>query len=344
MITNALSVDLEEYYHAAIFRRGVGAFSHCRFESRVEQSVDRLLSMLDEHGARATFFVLGEVAARLPGMVRRIAAEGHEIGCHSNRHEDVYLQSPQGFRKDLQQAKARIEEAVAGPVIGYRAPNFSIRRPQQSWAYRILVEEGFVYDSSVHPIFHDRYGQPDAPRFPYEVWRDGYRRLLEFPIGTARVLGVNVPIGGGGFFRLLPFALVRRGIHHVNLHEQQPVMFYLHPWELDADQPRPPMAWHHRYRHYVGLEKEEAKLSTLLAEFRFAPACDVLQRHVTPAALPATAPVVVRGLSFLTLRGSGSPGGSGGVPPRAAHTRRAPFPDASTSRPDTSAQAVPPRG
>jgi len=301
MITNALSVDLEEYYHAAIFRRGVGALSHRHFESRVEQSVDRLLTLFDEHGARATFFVLGEVAACHPAMVRRIAAEGHEIGCHSNRHEDVYLQSPQGFRADIRHAKARIEDAVAGPVIGYRAPNFSIRRAQQSWAYQILLEEGFGYDSSVHPIFHDRYGQPHAPRFPYEIRRDGPHSLIEFPIGTARVLGVNLPIGGGGFFRLLPFALVRLGIHRVNARERQPVMFYLHPWELDPDQPRPPMAWHHRCRHYVGLDKEAAKLSALLAEFRFAPACEVLQMHPQPAALLSTASLPVPELDFAAL-------------------------------------------
>lgn len=301
MMTNALSVDVEEYYHAAIFRRGVGALSNRHFESRVEQSIDRLLLLLEEHGARATFFVLGEIAARQRTMVRRIAAEGHEIGCHSNRHEDVYLQSPPGFRADIRRAKARIEDAVAGPVIGYRAPNFSIRRAQQSWAYRILLEEGFRYDSSVHPIFHDRYGQPDAPRFPYEVWRDGPHSLMEFPVGTARVLGVNLPIGGGGFFRLLPCTLVRRGINRVNVRERQPVMFYVHPWELDPDQPRPPMAWRHRFRHYFGLEKEAAKLSALLAEFRFAPACEVLHLQAPPAEHLAAASMRARPPEFAAV-------------------------------------------
>lgn len=298
MMTNALSVDVEEYYHAAIFCRAVGTLARRHLESRVEASVDRLLSLLGEHAARGTFFVLGDIAARHPAMVRRIAADGHEIGCHSNRHEDVYLQSPRGFRADIRRAKARIEDAVARPVIGYRAPNFSIRRAQQPWAYQILLEEGFRYDSSVHPIFHDRYGQPGARRFPYEVWRDGPCRLMEFPIGTARMFGVNVPIGGGGFFRLLPLAVVRLGIQRVNARERQPVMFYLHPWELDPDQPRPPMAWHHRFRHYVGLEQEAAKLSALLAEFRFAPACEVLQLQPAPAAHLAAASTLARQPDF----------------------------------------------
>ncbi len=203
MITNALSVDVEEYYHAAIFRRGTNGRGPRHFESRVEESVDRLLALLGEHHARATFFVLGEVAALHPAMVRTIAAAGHEIGCHSDRHEDVSAQSPHEFRADTRRAKARIEDAVGEAVVGYRAPNFSIG-PAQSWAYQVLLEEGFRYDSSTHPIVHDRYGQPDAPRFPHEIYRDGSASLTEFPIGTVRLLGLNLPIGGGGFFRLLP--------------------------------------------------------------------------------------------------------------------------------------------
>jgi polysaccharide deacetylase family protein (PEP-CTERM system associated) len=281
MITNALSVDVEEYYHTAIFRNGTSALPHGHFESRVEQSIDRLLALLSEHGVRATFFVLGEIAALHPAMVRKIAAEGHEIACHSDRHEDVYRQSPREFRADIRQAKMRIEEVVGDRVIGYRAPNFSIGRAQ-AWAYQILLEEGFSYDSSTYPIFHDRYGQVSAPRFPYEIWRDGRARLLEFPIGTARLLGVNLPIGGGGYFRLSPFALVRLGIQRVNAQEQQPVMFYLHPWELDPGQPRPAMAWRHRFRHYVGVHKHAAKVDRLLAHVRFGTVRQVLETSTQP--------------------------------------------------------------
>jgi polysaccharide deacetylase family protein (PEP-CTERM system associated) len=277
MLVNALSVDVEEYYHAGIFQNGTRSLVARHFESRVEQGVGRTLALLSDHESRGTFFVLGEVAAAHPSVVRRIAGEHHEVACHGDRHEDVHRQTPREFRADIRRAKARLEDLVGESVIGYRAPNFSIGRAQ-SWAYEILLEEGFRYDSSTYPILHDRYGQPGAPRFPYEIWRQGSDRLLEFPISTVRLLGVNLPIGGGGYFRLSPFGLVRLGIRRVNVREQQPVMFYLHPWELDPDQPRPPMAWHHRFRLYVGLEKEAGKISRLLAQFRFGTARDVLLR------------------------------------------------------------------
>jgi polysaccharide deacetylase family protein (PEP-CTERM system associated) len=234
--------------------------------------------------------VLGEVAAAHPAIVRQIAAEGHEIACHGDRHEDVYRQNAREFRADIRQAKRSIEAATGQTVVGYRAPNFSIGRAQ-SWAYRILLEEGFRYDSSTFPILHDRYGQATAPRFPYEIWREGTANLLEFPIGTARVLGANLPIGGGGYFRLSPFPVTRLGISHVNTHEQRPVMFYLHPWELDPGQPRPPMVWHQRFRHYVGVERQAAKLDRLLDCFRFGTARQVLEAWINPT--PALEPVHV---------------------------------------------------
>jgi polysaccharide deacetylase family protein (PEP-CTERM system associated) len=288
MILNVLSVDVEEYFHAAIFRKAIGN-SRVRFESRLERSMDLLLGLLSRRGAKATFFVLGEVAVAHPAVVRRIAAEGHEVACHGDRHDDVRGQTPREFRADIHRAKSRLEDVVGDGVVGYRAPNFSIG-PEQSWAYEILHAEGFRYDSSTYPILHDRYGAPRAPRFPYEIWRDGAASLIEFPVGTARVLGVNLPIGGGGYFRLLPLALVRRGIECVNAREGRPVMFYLHPWELDPGQPRPPMAWRYRFRHYVGMEHEEAKLSSLLDVFRFGTARRVLAlQGVRLDELPAAA-------------------------------------------------------
>jgi len=278
MQLNVLSIDVEEYYHAEIFRAGTRRLGRRVFASRVEQNVARTLALLRRHDTLATFFVLGEVAAGHPSVVRAIAREGHEIACHGHRHESVHHQRPAEFCADVRRAKAQLEDLVGVPVIGYRAPNFSIGRAQ-SWAYPILVDAGFRYDSSLYPIRHDRYGQPGAPRFPYEIWRRGSAALLEFPIGTARVLNVNLPIGGGGFFRLLPFAWTRFGIERVNRREQQPVMFYFHPWELDPHQPRPPMPWRHRLRHYVGIDKEVARLSRLLTRFRFGTARDVLQRR-----------------------------------------------------------------
>jgi len=278
---NALSVDVEEYFHASIFRAATRCLGVHRFESRVQGSVDRLLDLLHGAGARATFFTLGEIARSHPGIVRAIAAADHEIACHGDRHEDVCDQSPRRFRRDLRRAKARLEDLVGDPVLGFRAPNFSIGRGQP-WAYEILLEEGFRYDSSMYPILHDRYGAPRAPRFPYTIFKNGSSCLTEFPVGTARVLGVNLPIGGGGYFRLLPFELVRRGIRRVNDRERQPIMFYVHPWELDPGQPRPPMPWHHRFRHYVGIEREAFKLTCLLNDFCFDTARDVLRVHCAP--------------------------------------------------------------
>jgi len=280
MIANVLTVDVEEYYHAAIFRRGAGAVRATGCVSRVENSMTRLAALMRAHNARATLFVLGEVAASHPALLRQLAADQHEIACHGDRHDNVSSLTPKEFRADIRRAKAQIEDVIGQPVIGYRAPNFSIGSAQ-AWAYEILVEEGFHYDSSLHPIHHDRYGRPDAPRFPYEVWSDGRSSLTEFPIGTARMFGVNLPIGGGGYFRMLPYSVVSSGIRRVNAREHQPVMFYIHPWELDPGQPRPPMPWPDRFRHYVGLEKQEAKLDKLFAEFRFGTARAFLQARVS---------------------------------------------------------------
>ena len=285
---NALTVDVEEYFHAAIFRTGTRSQPTRRFESRIDSSIDVLLGLLSHKRARGTFFTLGEVAAHHPFVVRRIAAEGHEIACHGDRHDAVHDLSPAEFRADIRRAKRRLEDLVGTPVIGYRAPNFSIG-PRQSWAYPILMEEGFRYDSSTFPILHDRYGRPNAPRFPYGIYRSGLAWLTEFPIGTARILGVNLPIGGGGYFRLSPFELIRRGIEYVNTHDRQPVMFYFHPWELDPGQPRPPMAWRHRFRHSVGLESTAVKLARLLEQFRFGTAREVLESRQQTADVPEAA-------------------------------------------------------
>jgi polysaccharide deacetylase family protein (PEP-CTERM system associated) len=275
-IVNVFSVDVEEYYHAAIFRRGTG-LTGGSLESRVERSVDRLLAMLDVHRARGTFFVLGEVARRHPSMVRRIAAAGHELASHGDDHTDVSALDPPRFRADLRRAKASIEDAAGERVVGYRAPNFSIGAAERPWAFQTLAEEGFLYDSSSFPIRHDRYGEPGAPRFPYAAWTDGATGLVEFPISTVRLLGINLPVGGGGYFRLLPLGWTRSGLRHVNTRERKPAMFYLHPWELDPDQPRHPMPLAQRWRHYGGLGRLAAKLTRLLTDFRFGPARDVLQ-------------------------------------------------------------------
>jgi polysaccharide deacetylase family protein (PEP-CTERM system associated) len=275
-VRNALSIDVEEYYHATVFQEAMAGVT-ARLESRVERSTQRILVLLAARGVRATFFVLGEVAAAHPGLVRAIARHGHEVACHDYHHTLVSERTPQAFRADIRRAKSVLEDVSGQAVVGYRAPSFSIGRAQR-WAHAILAEEGFRYDSSVYPIVHDRYGDRDAPRFPYEIWRSGHERLIEFPIGTVRLLGVNLPIGGGGYFRLLPGGLVQAGIRRVNTVERRPVMFFFHPWELDADQPRPAMAWHRRFRLYVGQRRHEAKLTGLLRHVRFGTARDVLEQ------------------------------------------------------------------
>ena len=273
-IVNALSVDVEEYFHAKVFQEGTGG-AVGGLESRVEASTERVLTLLASGNARATFFVLGQVAAAHPALVRKIAGEKHEIACHGDSHELVSRQTPKEFRADVRRAKTILEDITGEPVVGYRAPNFSIGRAQ-AWAYDVLLTEGFRYDSSTYPIRHDSYGDHDAPRFPHEIWQKGSQRLIEFPIGTTRVLGVNLPIGGGGYFRLLPMALTRAGIRRVNARERQPVLFYFHPWELDPHQPRPAMPWRHRTRHYVGMEREAEKLSRLFRDVEFTTIRNVL--------------------------------------------------------------------
>ena len=273
-IANALSVDVEEYFHARVFQEGTNG-SRTGLESRVEASTDRVLTLLGASGARATFFVLGQVAAAHPSLIRKIAGEKHEIASHGDDHELVSRQTPLEFRADVRRAKAVLEDITGEPVIGYRAPNFSIGRAQ-AWAYDVLMTEGFRYDSSIYPIRHDSYGDHDAPRFPYEVRQTGDHRLIEFPIGTTRLLGVNLPIGGGGYFRLLPMAVTRAGIRRVNARERQPVLFYFHPWELDPHQPRPAMPWRHRIRHYIGMTREERKLARLFRDVKFTTIRDVL--------------------------------------------------------------------
>lgn len=275
MIHNALSIDVEEYYHGMEFEAAVPAYKRHRLPSRVERSTERVLELLNTFDVCATFFIVGEIAAAHPVIVRRIAAEGHEVACHSDSHELVRRQTPEQFRRDIQQAKTRLEDLSGQAVFGYRAPNYSIGR-EQAWAYDLLFEAGFLYDSSVYPIHHDRYGQASAPRFPYEIRGDGHTKLLEFPIGTIRLLGINLPIGGGGYFRLMSTAWIQRGIQYVNTHEGKPIMFYFHPWELDPHHPSPSMPWHHRFRHYINLERMESKLHQLLRHVPFAPACQVL--------------------------------------------------------------------
>lgn len=263
---NALSVDVEEYYHGIEFSQSLGP-GVSRLPSRVVGQTERLLDLLDEHGARGTFFVLGVVASRFPRLIQAITRRGHEVACHGWDHTPLWALDAAGFRQDVRWARRAAEDAAGGPVVGYRAPNYSLR-PDMAWVFPTLEEEGYLYDSSIHPIAHDRYGHPDAPRFPYRVPGRAGGGLWEVPVGTARVGGRNVPLGGG-FFRLFPLALLRGGIARINRVDGRPCLLYVHPWEFDPRQPRVEMPWAHRFRHYVGLRAAEAKLRALLREFTF---------------------------------------------------------------------------
>jgi polysaccharide deacetylase family protein (PEP-CTERM system associated) len=279
-IVNALTVDVEEYYHCVEFVESLGVDAVRRLPSRVVMQTDRLLDLLEAHQAHGTFFTLGVVAQRHPRLVKAIVGRGHEIACHGWDHTPVYQLGAAGFRADVRRAKHAVEQAGGRMVRGYRAPNYSIRR-DTPWAFTILAEEGFVYDSSMHPVVHDRYGFPDAPRFPHVAQAVDGIDFWEVPVGTARFAGVNLPIGGG-FFRLFPGRLLRAAIEDVNGRDGEPAVLYVHPWEFDPEQPRPPMTWRQRFRHYTGLATAEGKLAGLLAAFRFA-AIDAVFEQVRPS-------------------------------------------------------------
>ncbi len=267
VVVNMMTVDVEDYFHASVFDKALARGQWSALESRVNANTDRLLSLLDEAGIRATFFVLGWVAERVPALIRRIAACGHEIASHGYGHELVYASTPDVFRQDLRRAKRAIEAAARVAVVGYRAPSYSITA-RSLWALDILIEEGYLYDASIFPIHHDRYGIASSPRHPYRVWRE-HGSLWELPGSTVRVSGFNLPVAGGGYFRLLPYAWTKWGIDRVNRVEGQPVVFYLHPWEVDPGQPRIPLPGLSRFRHYRNLDRTEARFRRLMADFRF---------------------------------------------------------------------------
>ena len=264
-LTNALTVDVEDYFQVSAlaphFDRGTWDAQPCR----VERNVQRLLALFNETGARATFFTLGWIAERYPQLVRDIVAGGHELASHGYGHQRASEQSRDVFADDVRRAKALLEDLGGQPVQGYRAPSFSIGMGNL-WAFDVLLEAGYRYSSSVYPVQHDHYGMPDAPRFPYES-RPG---LLEIPITTTRLLGRNLPAGGGGYFRLAPYEVSRWALRRVNELDQRPAIFYFHPWEIDPDQPRVHEAsLKTRFRHYVNLHKTESRLGQLLRDFRW---------------------------------------------------------------------------
>jgi len=275
---NALSVDVEDYYHVSAFEKDIPRARWPEFPSRVVANTRRILALLDSSQVKATFFVLGWVAQRHPGLVREIHGLGHEIASHGFWHRLVYTQSPGQFRADVQLSRDVLQEIIGRPVTAYRAPSFSITR-RSLWALEILVEEGFLTDTSVFPIVHDRYGIPGAKRRLHQTITPA-GPIWEFPPATIRIAGVNLPVGGGGYFRLLPLRWTVRALSRINRTAGEPFIFYVHPWELDPGQPRLRAASRvSRFRHYVNLAKTERKLQRLLRAFRFGPLRDVTARH-----------------------------------------------------------------
>jgi polysaccharide deacetylase family protein (PEP-CTERM system associated) len=234
-----------------------------------------LLIIFEQFDVRGTFFVLGWVAERHPQLVRDIAARGHEIACHGFSHRLVYEQSPEEFYEETLRSKNLLEDITGSAVLGYRAASYSIVR-ESLWALDILVELGFVYDSSIFPVHHDRYGIPDAERAPHRMSTPNGKFIVEWPLATATILGFRLPVAGGGYFRLLPYWLSRWGLASINRRELRPFIFYLHPWEIDPGQPRVAASSLSRFRHYTNLGKCEERLRRLLGEFRFGTARDGL--------------------------------------------------------------------
>jgi len=267
-LAGVFTVDVEDYYHVTAFEGGIARDRWGEFPSRVVPNTHRLLDLLARHGVQGTFFVLGWVADRHPGLVREIHAAGHEIGSHSYWHRQIYQQTPEEFRRDLQQSRDILVDLIGQRVIAHRAPSFSIVR-ESLWALEILAEEGFEVDSSIYPIHHDRYGIPDAPRAPHRIVTPA-GPLWQFPLATHRIAGLNVPVSGGGYFRALPVRWTMRWLAAVRRQTGHPFVFYIHPWELDPGQPRLQASSRTgRLRHYLNLSSTERKLETLLRRFSF---------------------------------------------------------------------------
>jgi polysaccharide deacetylase family protein (PEP-CTERM system associated) len=264
---NAMTVDVEDYFQVQAFAGNISREYWGSIPRRVEENINRLLELFADNGTSATFFSLGWIAERHPAMMRRIADAGHEVASHGYDHTMVNELTPERFRDDVRRTKAIIEAATAHRVSGYRAPTFSLgtRTP---WAYEILEQEGYAYSSSIYPIRHDLYGAASAPRDPFAVTPGG---LWEIPLTTRRLFGQNFPCAGGGYFRLLPYWLSRRNLRYLNASDAPPCIFYMHPWEIDADQPIVGgISAKTRFRHYTNLKAMPARLRRLLRDFRWA--------------------------------------------------------------------------
>ncbi|RFA25176.1 polysaccharide deacetylase [Alkalilimnicola ehrlichii] len=301
---NAMTVDVEDYFHVAALASAIKVEDWEQCERRVEANTHRLLELFDDKGVTATFFVLGWVAERHVGLIRAIADQGHEIASHGQSHQLIYRQTPDQFRQETRYSKQLLEDLVQRPVIGYRAASYSIT-PASTWALDILVEEGFLWDSSIFPVRHDRYGMPDSPRWPYRLRTPAGYELIEFPLTTYEFSRYRLPVAGGGYFRLYPYRLTEAALARINARERRPFIFYLHPWEIDPGQPRVSVGALSAFRHYTNLDRCESRLRRLLDKFSFTTVTDVLaeQGLHLPKPAPLGAPAAVDAVSASLGRG-----------------------------------------
>ena len=290
-LRHILSVDVEDYFQVEAFANEVPRHTWGDRPSRVVENTRKILNLFERYSSKGTFFFLGWVADRFPGLVREVHAQGHELACHSYWHRRVYSLPPSEFREDVRISKDAIEQAAGAAVYGYRAPSWSINK-DSLWALDILAEEGFRYDSSIYPIRHDLYGVPDAPRHPYVYRCRNGRVLTEVPPPTVRIAGFNFPGAGGGYFRIFPFSYTEWVFRTFERHYRKPVVTYFHPWEIDPQQPRIPVGLKSRFRHYTNLGMVEERLGLMLQKHLFQPIAAALETgDLCPAEVKLAVPM-----------------------------------------------------
>jgi len=268
-ITHAMTVDVEDYFHVAAFNKVIKQEEWEQWPCRVEANTHKLLQLFADANIKITFFILGWVAERYPELVKTIRAQGHEIASHGYSHQLIYKQDQKVFRAETAKSKQILEDLGQAPVVGYRAASYSITR-KSLWALDILAELGFTWDSSIFPTRHDNYGIPGSPEEPYKIITTNGSVLTEFPLTTAKVLGQSIPAAGGGYFRQYPYVLSRWLFERASLNQTKPQIFYLHPWEIDPDQPRVPNAsWFSNFRHYTNLSRCLPRLERMIDDFEF---------------------------------------------------------------------------
>ncbi len=270
-----MTVDVEDYYQVSAFAKNIAPASWDTMESRVVRNTERILQIFDDNSIKATFFILGCVAEREPGLVRNIANEGHEIASHGYSHQLIYAQTPELFKEETIRSKQLLEDISAKAVNGYRAASYSITN-KSLWALDILAEAGLKYDSSVFPVHHDNYGIPGSATEPHSIDLLNGKQIIEYPLSTYKLLGQTIPVAGGGYFRLYPYWLTRYFYRNINK-TSKPFVFYIHPWEIDPAQPRIKASWFSEFRHYNNLAKCENRLTRLLGEFGFSTMEDILK-------------------------------------------------------------------